>query len=164
MPDASADCAFLPQLSQSLNDTQTFSAVFIISVPHSTRVRVQLPSSLSHFSFFLSSRVAQDFSSLRYSSCFHYSLRSVQGLFVFTVVDHPSYSRQDSNPHCTDPKSVVSCRWTTGAKSSQRESNPQLLVRSQMFYPLNYTMLNKTVSSFLSVPVGGLLNQNHDKF
>lgn len=55
MPDASADCAFLPQLSQSLNDTQTFSAVFIISVPHSTRVRVQLPSSLSHFSFFLSS-------------------------------------------------------------------------------------------------------------
>ena len=64
MPDASADCAFLPQLSQSLNDTQTFSAVFIISVPYSTRVRVQLPSSLSHFSFFLSSRVAQDFSSL----------------------------------------------------------------------------------------------------
>ena len=52
MPDASADCAFLPQLSQSLNDTQTFSAVFIISVPRSTRVRVQLPSSLSHFSFF----------------------------------------------------------------------------------------------------------------
>lgn len=82
MPDASADCAFLPQLSQSLNDTQTFSAVFIISVPRSTRVRVQLPSSLSHFSFFLSSRVAQDFSSLRYSSCFHYSLRSVQGLFL----------------------------------------------------------------------------------
>lgn len=82
MPDASADCAFLPQLSQSLNDTQTFSAVFIISVPRSTRVRVQLPSSLSHFSFFLSSRVAQDFSSLRYSLCFRYSLRSVQGLFL----------------------------------------------------------------------------------
>ena len=82
MPDASADCAFLPQLSQSLNDTQTFSAVFIISVPHSTRVRVQLPSSLSHFSFFLSSRVAQDFSSLLFM--FPLLFTKCAGSFLFS--------------------------------------------------------------------------------
>lgn len=50
MPDASADCAFLPQLSQSLNDTQTFSAVVhLFWVTFHSRVRAQLFISLSHF-------------------------------------------------------------------------------------------------------------------
>ena len=50
MPDASADCAFLPQLSQSLNDTQTFSAVIhLFWVTFHSRVRTQLFISLSHF-------------------------------------------------------------------------------------------------------------------
>lgn len=41
-------------------------------------------SPLSHFPHFYRLQIGKDFSSLRYSSCFHYSLRSVQGLFLFS--------------------------------------------------------------------------------
>lgn len=37
------------------------------------------------------------------------------------------YPRWDSNPHCSDPKSDVSCRWTTRAWRRVEESNPWLL-------------------------------------
>ena len=152
MPDASADCAFLPLISHSLNGTQTSSVVFVFSISPSIRVRAQLPSSQATFCIFIALRLVR--ASLLFANPL---LLKCAVPVLLCNGGKPSYSRQDSNPHCTDPKSVVSCRWTTGAKSSQRESNPQLLVRSQMFYPLNYTMLNKTVSSFPFNPVGGLI-------
>ena len=82
MPDASADCSFLPHLCQCRNVAQNVircCSSFLSYFPLTGEsTAVHLPKPLPNR---LSSLVVKDFSSLRYSSCFHYSLRSVQGLF-----------------------------------------------------------------------------------